>query len=819
MDKFKKATKKITAVAGAALMVSSAAFAAGLGDYPSNFVSGDEFMGSVVVGSAAMAADTTSAMSIINDLRNDFSGESQRVRISYSKTNGAGEEVSAVDSRDTLNFGETLESVNADLDDGATDVLEDSDLDSNDYTQELIVKNGEFDYKIFDDVTGEDEAKDGLYYPANTEFLQYILKFEDVIEDITDSDVQDDLIGEEMMIMGNEFTIVDIDNDKLTLIGGSNSIAIGETESQTVTVDGTSYELEVLNVGADEVLLTLNGETAAIDEYDVKDVAGVSVAVVELVEGSDHAKGYAQLTIGGQKVELTENGVKINDEDLDDVYPEYEIVVAFDDALVGLDNSSFEGMVITYKTDDNVVLGENDYLSDILFDAFQLKYMGLNDVDYSEFVLSSSNDEILITGNLFDGEEIPSEFRWATDNEPTAQLYLGSTSNRIYHSGSNWSINSSVGLITTGSFDAIELLNATAGTGPGDLLHLNISAASTDVRGTKFFSRVEDDEFYLYEITAVDDNDLEIDFKDLISGTSINAVDYDKVGSDLEFASGASVTSGVALGGSWTIMDLSTLGAAELYLENELTLNFANSEALAFSSSQNASITFSYNSDVDMDDSANEADTFTIEFQRATDEDDAIELSIAGNDFVSSDEVEKDSDFDVYVDHYGTMVIVDTDNKDDITIQVPDEEVQGSVHLIFGEVDSSSGSVIVDADMVEAKKEELMDDGYTITDEEEIESDEVEFDVTAPVLDTDVSGMDDMIVVGGPAVNRVAANLLGMAYPTYGTAAGVNMGEAVIRYFESSNSVLVYGYEAADTMAAASRLNSGGLSGNSVNVQ
>ena len=92
------------------------------------------------------------------------------------------------------------------------------------------------------------------------------------------------------------------------------------------------------------------------------------------------------------------------------------------------------------------------------------------------------------------------------------------------------------------------------------------------------------------------------------------------------------------------------------------------------------------------------------------------------------------------------------------------------------------------------------------------------FDVTSPMLDTDMVALgeaawNDMIVVGGPAVNQVAAMLLGLDYPTYGSASGVSEGEGLIRYFEDSNSVLVYGYSAQDTAEAVDRLNSGGLSG------
>jgi len=71
----------------------------------------------------------------------------------------------------------------------------------------------------------------------------------------------------------------------------------------------------------------------------------------------------------------------------------------------------------------------------------------------------------------------------------------------------------------------------------------------------------------------------------------------------------------------------------------------------------------------------------------------------------------------------------------------------------------------------------------------------------------------DLVVVGGPAVNSVAAELLGLAFPTYGTdaASGFSLGMAQITPFEGklspgSVALLVAGYEKDDTSAAAKAL-------------
>ena len=115
----------------------------------------------------------------------------------------------------------------------------------------------------------------------------------------------------------------------------------------------------------------------------------------------------------------------------------------------------------------------------------------------------------------------------------------------------------------------------------------------------------------------------------------------------------------------------------------------------------------------------------------------------------------------------------------------------------------------VSADAVESVKEELEADGYTIVSTEAASSTPVSVDVTGPVMDSAVDSNENLIVVGGPAVNMVARELMGLSSYNYETDAGVAPGQGIARYFEEENTVLVYGYSAADTVAVVERLNAG----------
>lgn len=811
MNKFKKATKRITAVAASAAMISSAVFGS-LSSYPSNFVEDGKFVGTVVVGSGVGADDMTAAQAVIEDLKSEFSGDNEKVTITY-KSAASGDSVSAIDDKKTLNFGADSAGFAAlaeTLDLDSTSLLADEDLDNEEYSQELTLgtNNIEFNYRLFTEVD-EEEAIDGLYFRNGATFAKYVLDFDATL---TGTDIAanntNTMVGEILTIMGNEFTVVALTGDEMTLIGGANKISLGEGESTSVSVDGKTYEVSVQSVSDDKVLLSVNGQTKSVDEFEVEEIGGVSIAATDLVSSSrDAVKGYAEIVIGGQKVEIESTmNVKINDEDLDDVYPDYEITADWDNTATKL--------TITYMIDDEVLLKKGDYLEDVLFNAFTLSYDGINNVDYSELIISSDSDSITFDGNLYNGKAIPSEFSLFVDDSTVLvnnDFQLGDEDERIFFSGSD---NASVPLTNNLGGTIVDLSFAA-----GDLT-FDLNSTTLDIKDQLFFTQETDKEdMHLYQVASHTDDgvDSEISFEDLIGGSTYADRNADDLESDLESITFTDALTVVTV----TLDNLSentgetvfTAGDAQLYLENELLMNFEAAESGHL-------IQFGYSSDADAEnEGVTLANIINLTYaQKATDFDtDAIVLSVvdsatAGDRF----EVEEDSDLEMFVDAYGTRVTIDTDNNDMVKIEVPDEEVYGTVSFNFGAVGSTM-TTTVDADMVEDKIAELEEDGYTIVDQKTLSTEAVEFDVAAPVMDSEAS-VENAIVVGGPAVNAAARELLGIEVYTPDQA-GVAAGEGVIQYFEDSNSVLVYGYTKADTVAAVTELNAGGLSGNTVNVQ
>lgn len=69
----------------------------------------------------------------------------------------------------------------------------------------------------------------------------------------------------------------------------------------------------------------------------------------------------------------------------------------------------------------------------------------------------------------------------------------------------------------------------------------------------------------------------------------------------------------------------------------------------------------------------------------------------------------------------------------------------------------------------------------------------------------------NLILVGGPAINELTADFLGLTFPAYGEASGLVADEAVVALKANGDNwaMLVYGWEAADTSRAANAVKDG----------
>ncbi len=858
MSKLKKAVKRVSAVAVSAAMLTSSALAGSLADYPNNFVKDGKFIGKVVIG-ADGPADQAAAAMLISDLKAKFSGDVKQYKIVAEKyTGGDGEKVLIADAGKELNYGESLGDVKtSEFDDSDSDLLAKGTLKlatTEDYEQSLeLANNGIFEHSLRDDLGNE--ISDHIYFEKGP-IITYKLELDSDMDmsDVTD----DDIVGKTITIMGNEFTIGDDWSkdasgkglDKLKLIGGGTKVSLGEGDSTTVNVNGESYEITVQSVSDNKVLLTVNGETMSIDEYDSEDVGGVSIAVTDLVPSSrDAVKGYAEFVVGGQEI-LLEDGqeVKINDEKISDLYDDYKVVAHFQNSASG-----WEGFNLTYEWEnsDGFMLKAGDSFDDKVFKAFSIVYEGNNvdfDSDYSEVKVESAGDKLKVSGKTIGGDDFSEEIAYVLDNDNAntpVRLIGGDRDAPFLVNGfdaSSVNVYASSGNLANNNASTADYFNASSttkyyylsdgtniyyvGTGAeiANLIDADYTPTGNTVNGIKAtasdnglrFLTGDTDNQYIYEITGYDEVDDEFDFKNILTGSTKSDVKYDEVSGkldDLTF---------VANGTTDLITKIeNTKSNDKIAFENELLMDLSDMNKLDV---DNAKISVSYDADDLNEDDTGDASGFTIDFGTYDTSDGEFTLTVNSGDYVSfngadQDVAADDDNVKEYVNKYGTLVRYDADNKEWVDIYTPKEEVEAKVYVVFGDVGSKEvKTYTVSADDLDSKKQELIDEGYEITDVEEVSSGDVEFDVSDPVLDTEVTSTEDLIVVGGPAVNRIAAKLLGLSYPTYGVASGVNPGEGIIRYYDDVNSILVYGWEAEDTRKAVEALIAGGLEGDEERV-
>lgn len=148
--------------------------------------------------------------------------------------------------------------------------------------------------------------------------------------------------------------------------------------------------------------------------------------------------------------------------------------------------------------------------------------------------------------------------------------------------------------------------------------------------------------------------------------------------------------------------------------------------------------------------------------------------------------------------------------------------VYADVVLQLGKRGSYQSSVFVNKDEVAKMADYLDEEGYKILEIKNFTSQGIIYDNNFIIYDSQVenlSNISNVISIGGPAVNRVTAALLNLSYPTYELASGVKFDEGVIKYFEDSNSLVIYGYDEIDTASAVNMLKRGNLTGLIVNTK
>lgn len=761
--------KKITALATSALMVGMTMGVAAAANYPAPFVSGSTADVAIVYGTGS----GVSALDLVHagNIQSDLSAELGTGAGSTTSTEG-GDSVKLEKASDHLNLGNSAYTVfvSAVDEDDLVDLLgegtyTDDDNTEYDFTQEVslgyhlnITHFSDTDYDDLIDASDNTPAV-GVKLAGSTHVLNYTLDF------TTHPDYNAaTLETTNMRLMGRDYYVLDVINgttNKTTFLDSANSATI--TEGVTSTVAGKSIVIGYIS--STEVRLEVDGaETNSLAEgatYKLAD--GTYVGIKDIMYDSKEAGiSKVEISIGTGKLEISHgSAVELNDESIEEI-------VGF---LVQDSSEQLDKIQLMWTTDDEeYITPATDGLLMPAFGALKLS-MGAMTYPAEEVTkVDGGSSNIEIDTTLKDGDvKIPILHANSTGEFD----YIGKdSSNRLFTS------------------------NLTSG------LHFN------ETLGHKYMivswnSTAEAESYYLKADVVTEDTVDKVRFTNEITGAQKSAADDDTVSfgnvditvNDLtrlgginetfEFSlnSGASLNrlytaEGMLIHLPWTndsiIDDIGSPGAVPGYI------NLSGIETPTTGYGYDSWYMFIEGEDKDDNIGKGDAWNMTMDESGTTNK---VHVQTVTTDS-SGYEIASTDDYEYYViDDLATKVVHATGGDyDSATITYHGAESYANLYLSAPEVTvTSSGSTLGDV----------------------------------LVKDSEVSSVatKNLIVVGGSCINSAAATLVGGAKcgASWTEATGIGAGEFLIKGYASNSltsklALLVAGYEAADTVNAATYL-------------
>ena len=810
--KIKRMVKRLFAVGTGVVMLGATAMgamAADLGNYPGMFVKDGVFDGYFVVGENAASVDNLAMTDIAASMKvasggttsTSVEGDAWLVGTSAKFLEMANNDASAgtltgeVFRNITNNIGD--DELGA-LTDGAWETNEDT-YDSNQY---LHFDDDRPDSRVVKFVESDDDATaDFLYFKSGRQIARYEMEFTSTAQsDVTDSSGTSDTTGTylddfentELSFMGQSYTVVLArrvasgpegggNSIKLTLMGGATTDTLLEGESQTYTVNDNEYDIALTYVDATNAKFTVNGESTSklqVGETHMladKSEVGVSEVLYQSYAGGVHS---ATFFVGASKVVLRDDDLttgtgssydlKVGSEDIDGA----AVVIDGSDDNTTLKINTIE---INMTADDDYFVGAGEKLSDVILadddepeilmnDGFDIEYLGLEDQETHDLVLRSSSSKRYKL-EVFDGDSnavsIPIAYAEANNNismsEDTGLTSTRTNVNRLVINEFEYIYKDDYFIVTAGT--------ASDGSAKSYLLQYKGQDKTTKSSPKMKFKNTGSGETLEYSVASTNASaTIKLGgFSFDVNGQSSAADDQPiKISLNGDATVGnANVTWVDAYGPEITISDRTFKGA------NAVSIQPAMSNA-------SDTVFLSINSAVNGDDYDNLAPT-TITLNISASSDPEVRAALSGLSLLAPD---GESEVTYGYTSMGGKVQFDqpSSDPDKFTYTYPVEQALPQVYFTSGATATSSSASgnMVAVEVVDATK-----------------------------LDSEVADAmaQNLIVVGGPCVNTVAAELLGNPVDC---TEGFTPGKARVKLFENGESVamLVAGYSGADTRLA-----------------
>jgi len=783
----KKTAKKIGALVTGASMLGATimgATALDLSSYPAPFVSNGVFSGKIVVGAKAATSDVVGAIDLAASLQADSTSSSE-VEVpgvaGVASVNGDTAEFKT--GSDVLSIGEELADVKQTFTQTDLEALKAGVLNtgvSNTPVKQYL-KFGDTTMKVlYEEDTDNDVLGDFLKVDDGTQLFEYHMEFTEGAESDVDSGSLEDMEDEVVTMLGAPFTItqatVSGSEISLELLGGQVADVLRDGETKTYTIDGVDYEITAVFISEDgSAKLSVNGVVTKELEEGETEVLGDDVTVGIQSVLTNNREGLVEFYLGANKVTMTdsnfnnaiyneEGSVEVREESVDD-----------EDLIIKIDNVSSTRKKLQYikysvnATDDLYVpagkglrsfLEDNEYA--MLTDTWDVLYTGLVKVGDSKIEFNAKSDYAyeLAFENL-DGDKY--SFPLVTDEDNTYKW--GDSDDDFWFTENN----------------NATLVNANAPISDNDYFIVSDRASSTTE--DKALTNV-------LRYQSISTSDSTVTFKDLAGGDIV--VSYTGT-------LGSTAAGELIVGGASHDFEIATnenlridldaagdvAGGDEVFAVTRggAILEFGSQTANTTATTGTTNVTVRTPASQFDETSSGPEESFVTVTNAGTEQ---VDLTVSLDGAGSFADDPEDDDYQRGYTNYGAFFELyspsGSNEADELTISYP--------------LAQRSAQVFVTAGVVDYKAGEMGADGKLMTDKVNPIS------VGLAVLDTEAPavGSAKMIVVGGPCVNTVAAELMGN--PADCTA-GFMPGKAVIKFFESKNALLVAGYSAQDTLGAS----------------
>jgi hypothetical protein len=663
--------------------------------------------------------------------------------------------------------------------------------------------------------------------------IQFPEGFESELDGTSGTLSLDDIEDKTFNILGTDFTVVkaEVDYDdgsdfEMTLMGGSIADTLREGETRVYSIDGVDYEVTLVFVSDPssgssnvEAKFSVNGElTQALEEGDTDTLSGgLQIGVRDILVNA--REGVASFFLGADKIVFTDanvnestsyNGdVEINNENIND--GGVQVLGAYPST------GKFEITSIKYQLTMDADQGTTAYIppghgvrefmdrpESLISDSLDFYFGGLRQVDTTPFDLDpNGDDEYELTFTNLQGQ--------------TYTFPLLSNENGVWKFG-----------------DGDDDLIFVEGTGAEDhtIGREDYFIVSND-RGTddadKSVTNVLRYEDY-------DNTDFTVELENLATGAPVNVpIATDGTGSlvigghtyavNVSDRTAAEPDLAIDLNADGAYSEkvtLTTWGGVIVDIAQGVTLNssvdssapYKNVTALQTVVGNGLSISgvplFDNSSDAEavymnatvlaknFDTSSNGVESIVWYVDQATSNEIDLDFSesdytgpltdasgaVADVDEFQFNELEDDDDYQVGMTDWGILITEydpsGNNDPNELTLEIPKQQVTAQVFVTLGSVEQVEGA-----------------SGSTATHVNPIAVGLAVLDRDAPAV-----GSENLIVVGGPCANSVAAELLGNPE---NCAEGFEAGKAMIRAWDKGDTVaiLVAGYEATETLGAS----------------